>query len=411
MTRVRPVLLAIVLVAVGCGSPATTQPPPTTPSSPTTTASASPATASPPATSGPTATPEPTITGDCPADVLARLTVPQRIGQLFMFGLIHDRLDDTERDAIRRAHLGSMLFTAKTKAGVAGILDVTSEVQAMTGPETTGGVGFLVAANQEGGLIQALAGPGFHTIPSAVEQGTLAPETLAQRAEGWGLELLAAGVNVNLAPVADVVPPGTESTNAPIGQLEREYGGEPGTVATHVAAFADGMFRAGVTPTLKHFPGLGRVEGNTDFTADVVDDVTTRDDAFMEPFGAFHDAPFTMVMVSLATYRRIDPDHLAVFSPAVIDGLLRGDLGFRGVVMSDALGAEAVASIRPGRRAIAFLEAGGDLIVVNQSADALTMAAALATHAAEDPAFAARIDESVLRVLRAKDQLGLLTCP
>ena len=358
-----------------------------------------------------TPSPEPTVTGDCPTDVLARLTVPQRIGQLFMFGLIHDQLDAAERDAIRRAHLGSMLFTATTNVGVDGIAAVTDAVQAMTGPDTTGGVGFLIAANQEGGRIQALRGRSFHRIPSAVEQGGLVPESLAQDAEQWGLELLRAGVNVNLAPVADVVPPGTESTNAPIGQLEREFGGDPGAVAPHAAAFVDGMFRAGVIPTVKHFPGLGRVEGNTDFTADVVDDVTTRHDPFLTPFRVVRDAPFTIVMVSLATYRRIDPDHLAVFSPVVIDGMLRHDLDFDGVVASDALGATAVADIPPGQRAIHFLEAGGDLIVVNQSDEAVAMADALTKRADEDPAFAARIDESVLRILRVKDLAGVLTCP
>jgi hypothetical protein len=71
-------------------------------------------------------------------------------------------------------------------------------------------------------------------------------------------------VNLDFAPVFDVVPPGTDASNQPIGVLEREYGHDPGTVGSHAAAFVAGMAEAGVATTAKHFPGLGRVVGNTD---------------------------------------------------------------------------------------------------------------------------------------------------
>ena len=91
-------------------------------------------------------------------------------------------------------------------------------------------------------------------------------------------------------------------------------------------------------------------------------------------------------MVSLATYERLDPDHLAVFSPTIIRDMLRGDLGFRGVVISDALGATAVASIPPATRAIDFIQAGGDMIISNQVPPAIEMAQALADRAARNDA-------------------------
>ena len=327
-----------------------------------------------------------------------------------MIGLVKDRLDDAERAAIRDQHVGSMLFTATTTAGVDGIRAVTDAVQAQATQAATGRIGFLIAANQEGGLIQALRGKGFQRIPSAVEQGTMPPSTLEQDAARWGRELVRAGVNLDLAPVADVVPRGTEDDNAPIGQLQREYGGDPVTVGTHVAAFIRGLAAGGAATSAKHFPGLGRVAGNTDHVADVVDSVTTRDDAFVRPFGAAIRAGVPFVMVSLATYERIDPAHLAVFSPIVLGGMLRHDLGFDGVVLSDALGATAVASIPAGQRAIDYIAAGGDMLVVNQTADAVEMARALLVKANQDDAFRRRIDESVARVLRAKERLGLLPC-
>jgi beta-N-acetylhexosaminidase len=99
-----------------------------------------------------------------------------------------------------------------------------------------------------------------------------------------------------------------------------------------------------------------------------------------------------------------------VFSPTIIDGMLRGDLGFGGVVISDALGATAVASIAPGTRAIDFLDAGGDLIISNQTAPAIEMAKAVASRAAANATFHQRVDNAALHVLRAKEVAGLLPC-
>jgi beta-N-acetylhexosaminidase len=116
-------------------------------------------------------------------------------------------------------------------------------------------------------------------------------------------------------------------------------------------------------------------------------------------------------MVALATYTRIDPGHLAVFSPTVIQSMLRGDLGFRGVVVSDDLGAAvAVADIPPARRALEFIRAGGDLIVSKTAGPADQMAAALVSRAASNPTFKALVDQAALRVLEAKQASGLLPC-
>jgi beta-N-acetylhexosaminidase len=337
------------------------------------------------------------------------MTEAQRIGQLFDVGLAHDRLDAASRKAIVTNHFGSVWYRVKTTIGVAGVRKVADAVQALAA-DATDGVGFFVAANQEGGLIQALAGPGFSTIPSAVDQGKLDPAVLEGRAIRWGQQLLDAGVNMDFAPVADVVPKGTEAQNAPIGELKREYGSDPSVVGDHVVAFVKGMSKAGVATTAKHFPGLGRVEGNTDFTSAVVDTVTTPDDSYLRPFSRAVRAHAPFVMISLATYDRIDPDHLAAFSTRVIHGVLRRDLGFRGVVMSDSLTADAVSDMSPGQRAIDFIDAGGDMIVLGPIEVAVPMAQALAERAVSDAAFRARIDQSALRILEAKDAAGLLPC-
>jgi beta-N-acetylhexosaminidase len=229
-------------------------------------------------------------------------------------------------------------------------------------------------------------------------------------AAGWGRQLRAAGVNLDLAPVMDVVPQATAASNAAIGALDREFGDNPVTNGEHGAAFIQGMAAAGVTTAAKHFPGLGRVTGNTDFTANVVDNVTTADDPYLNSFRAAIDAGVPIVMVALATYTRIDPSRLAAFSPVVMR-LLRDEFGFTGVIISDDLGdASAVQSIPAGTRAVDFLTAGGDLITSQSLGPAEQMADAVLARASGNAAFRATVDDAAQRVLAAKQAAGLLSC-
>jgi beta-N-acetylhexosaminidase len=339
------------------------------------------------------------------------MTAEQRIGQLFLLGLANDQLGSAEQSAIRTYHFGSVWFTEQSAAGAPAIRAISDAVQALATPATTASVGFFIAANQEGGIIQSLSGPGFSTIPSALDQSTIDPAALQSSAGLWGRELASAGVNLNFAPVLDVVPPGTDAQNEPIGALKRGYGHDPATVSAHAIGFMRGMDSAGITTTGKHFPGLGRVTGNTDFTAAVVDSVTTANDAYVAPFRDAITAGIPMVMVALAKYQQIDPAELAVFSPAVMRQMLRTSLGFTGVVVSDDLGATvAVANIAPADRAIGFLMAGGDFIISKTVAPANAMATAIAARASTDAGFKARVDDAALRILRVKAARGLVRC-
>jgi beta-N-acetylhexosaminidase len=392
-------LIALALILSACTTTARPSPAPTTSESPSNAPSA---TASP--------TPTPTATAECAVRVLATMTEEQRIGQLFLLGLANDQLGAAEQNAIRTYHFGSVWFVEQSTAGAPTIRAIADAAQGLAAANTAS-VGFFVAANQEGGIIQSLSGPGFSTIPSALDQSVIDPATLRTSAALWGRELASAGVNLNFAPVLDVVPPGTDAQNEPIGALQRGYGHDPVTVTAHAVAFMQGMEDAGIATTGKHFPGLGRVTGNTDFTAAVVDDVTTATDANLAPF---HDAiaiGIPMVMVALAKYQQIDPTELAVFSPTVMRQMLRTSLGFTGVVVSDDLGATvAVANIAPADRAIGFLLAGGDFIISKTVAPANAMATAISARASTDAAFKTRVDDAALRILRAKAARGLVRC-
>jgi beta-N-acetylhexosaminidase len=343
----------------------------------------------------------PAVAASCAQQVNAKLTESERVGQLFMVGT-----SDPSADAatIRAHHFGSVLLSGDSSAGVAAIRQETDAIQNLAAD----GVRFFVAANQEGGEVQQLTGPGFGAIPSALAQGSIGTRALQVDAQRWGRELEDAGVNLDLAPVLDVVPPGTAHENAPIGMLDREFGFDVATVGEHGVAFIDGMRAAGVATTAKHFPGLGRVRGNTDFTADVVDTSTTAAD--LASYQAGIDAGVPFVMVALATYTRIDPARLAVFS-AKIMALLRNQLHFTGVIISDDLGeAAAVAKIAPGTRAVDFITAGGDLVTSQDIGPAVAMADAVLRDADDDAKFRGAVSSAVLRILAAKAKYGLLTC-
>src|SRR5690606_8890366 len=208
------------------------------------------------------------------------------------------------------------------------------------------------------------------------------------------------------APVADVVPKELADDNEPIAGLDRGYGSDPEEVGAKVAAFTEGMADAEVATALKHFPGLGRVRGNTDFTSKVVDRSTTDDDPGFASFRAGIDAGADMIMIANAYYDKIDDDRQAVFSKKIVTGLVRDRLGFTGVVISDDLAAAGVADVRPGRRATRFIGAGGDLMIIGDPDEAEEMAEALAEKAEDDTEFDARITESVIRVLALKSRHG-----
>jgi beta-N-acetylhexosaminidase len=264
--------------------------------------------------------------------------------------------------------------------------------------------------DQEGGAVQTLKGSGFGRLPSAREQGALPEDQLSALAEGLGASLAAAGVNLDLAPVVDVVPPGTEAQNAPIGAFGREYGGTPEAVTAAAGTIVDGLSDAGVTATLKHFPGLGRVSGNTDDTAVVHDTVTTVDDPQLTVFSTLADSPAApFVMASSAIYDRIDGSEQAMFSAVVLTDVLRGQLGFDGVVISDDVGnADAVAGVAVGDRAVRFVGAGGTLVLTVEADQFEPMVDAVLARAEDDAAFAEVVDAAVRTALLAKARAGLL---
>jgi beta-N-acetylhexosaminidase len=341
--------------------------------------------------------------------VLASMTQAQRVGQLFMVGTPAASVSSQTVTDIQTYHVGNVILTGRSTAGVAATAAVSASLQSKATLAATAGVPLFIATDQEGGQVQVLQGAGFSSIPAALTQGGYATSTLRADAKVWGSQLKAAGVNVNLAPVLDTVPSAAFAPqNKPIGYYQREYGYDPATVSAKGIAFAQGMTDAGVDATVKHFPGLGRVTANPDVSSGVTDSQTTRTDPYLTPFANAVNAGAPFLMMSTAYYSKIDAANPAAFSPTIVTGMVRGDLGFNGVIISDSLGAAQVQAWPLGDRAINFFNAGGDIALMNDPAILPAMYNAVLQRANSDATFKAKLDASVLRILTAKENRGLI---
>jgi beta-N-acetylhexosaminidase len=358
-------------------------------------------TLSPTATISPTPTRTPTPTPTPTPDPLAGMSVADKVGQMFMVGTSVEGADATTLAAVTDDHIGGVFLHGRSDAGAPAIAQLVAQFTTAIGTEHPA---LWVATDQEGGTVQVLSGPGFDGIPSAVEQAAQPDDQLRASAAAWSGQLAQAGVNMNLAPVADVVTsPDFAASNPPIGELAREYGYDGATVTAKVGAFAAGMRDGGVMPTLKHFPGLGHVTENTDTRTGVTDETVTPDGADVGVYAGVLPQGDAIVMMSTATYALIDPSAPAAFSPAVVD-VLRDRVGFDGVITVDDLSAaRQVQPWSPADRATLAVDAGVDLLLVSADPSVYPeMRAAVLARAQSDPAFAAKVDAAVTRILAQK---------
>ena len=346
--------------------------------------------------------------GDSPAAkasrAIATMSLDERAGQLIMAPMFAGGNPADLSALISTRHVGSVVLIGNWNNGTAAAKTAADALQSYA----PSGNQLIVSTDQEGGQVQHLKGSGFDTVPSAVAQGQMSADTLRSSAKTWGGQLKQAGINVDLAPVLGTVQV-KRSSNAPIGALNRDFGLDSNGNAQHGIAFVEGMRDAGVGATVKHYPGLGAVTGNTDFTTEgILDTTTTLDD---EEIGAFNttikQAKPAMVMMSLATYQRIDSSAPAAFSSKIIDGTLRGSVGYDGVVISDSLSAAAVSGIATKDLGVRLVDAGGDLACIGDTSYVTPILDGIIARAQSDPAFAKKVTASATRVMTLKYQMGL----
>lgn len=326
-------------------------------------------------------------------DVAAKLSIPEQAGLVVLAGA--PSVEEAS-DAIIETKAGGVLLTGPQTAGVAGVKAMVDRLRAASPT-------LLIAADQEGGSIQPLSGPGFDTIPAASAQAALGQADLRDKWAAWGKQLKDAGVQLNLAPVADL-PTGTPIALA----ADRMYGTDPTTASGAVTAVAAGLQQAGVASAAGHFPGIGALSGSP-VAGPASDGVTTSQSATLDPFRELAQGQVDAVVVSTATYTKIDPAQPAVFSAPVMR-LLREDVRFSGVILSDDLAVAAVATVPLNQRGVAFLRAGGDMALVTDPGQAREVIAGIASAAQADPALAGRVKEAAANVLGLKTKFAMANC-
>jgi beta-N-acetylhexosaminidase len=256
----------------------------------------------------------------------------------------------------------------------------------------------LIAVDQEGGPIRIL--PWLPPVPAQGDTPTVQLARSQATAAARGLHR--AGINVTLAPVADVGGQGSVMSG-------RAFPGGSADVSALTSAAVSGYAGSKVAPTLKHFPGLGEAGRNTDDVSVTISSpraaLATRD---LAPFAAGIKAGAPLVMVSHALYSGLDRRNVASQSKAVITGLLRDRLGFNGVVITDSM--EAAAVLKRSTIEVAALRsvaAGADLLLLTGAGSFPRVYKQLLTGAQQSRKFRARIAEAAARVIALKRSLGL----
>jgi beta-N-acetylhexosaminidase len=319
------------------------------------------------------------------------MSLQEQVGQLVILRFAGTTAPAYVRRALRENRVAGAILFRDNATSPDQVKALTRQLRAAAG-ETAA----LICVDQEGGGIRILP----WAPPSGSQPEQAAAGTVGSDARAAAAALKGEGISVSLAPVADVPD---VSGSAMSG---REFSTDPEAAAQAVDEAVRGWQAGGVMPTLKHFPGLGGATVNTDDGAATVS--RTRDQLAEDlvPFGAGIAAGAPLVMLSHAVYTALDPGHIASQSPAVAQSLLRGELGFKGVSMTDSLEAAAVREVTPdpGVAAVASVGAGVDMILTTGRGSYIQVFRALLAQARKDPAFRPRVKESDARVvgLRAR---------
>ena len=264
---------------------------------------------------------------------------------------------------------GVILFERDQKTGGSRNIASPHQLAALTAALRAAATApLLVAIDQEGGQVARL-GPN-HGFPATRSEAAIGatgdPKVAAAAGRAMGATMAAAGIDLDLAPVVDV---NVNPRNPAIGALGRSFSAHPDVVALMAAADIRGLHESGVLAAIKHFPGMGSATANSDDAT--VDITATWTKAELEPFATLikSGAP-DLVMSANIVDRHLDPDAPASLSPAIVDGLLRGELGWTGPVITDSLSAVAISSRFSRQETIArAIEAGNDILLFpNQGA-------------------------------------------
>ena len=383
------VLLLCVLGLTGCGS----QMPVPTPT-PAATTSAAPT---------PTPTPEPTPTPDPVAEALAAMTTQEKVGQLLVAGIEGTQVGEDGLRAVQDYQVGGVILFGRNVESADQLADLTNELKALNGDNTP----LFLCVDQEGGRVDRMP-PEVDDLPSAYDYIAAGGDPL-ERGKVLAAQCAAFGFNLDFSTCLDIW---SNPDNTVIG--DRAYGSDPDTVTRAGLAVNQGLEQGGVIPVVKHFPGHGDTGTDSHVDLPVVDKTAEELEQFeLIPFQAAIDQGTPCVMVAHILMTRIDADLPASLSPKVVDGLLRQEMGFDGVVCTDDLTMGAISNTYGmGEAAVLAVEAGCDLLLVCHEADNLTAARDALLSAVDAGRISMeRLDESVYRILSLKQEYGLANDP
>ncbi len=340
------------------------------------------------------------------AELVAELSLRQKASQVLMLGFPEDALrtaGSTLLQMLEEAPPGGVILYGRNVGSPGEVRELTERLQQAA--KQTGAPALLVAVDQEGGPIRRIE-EGVPAVPSARSLGEeRSPSYAGDLASRQAHALLELGVNSNLAPVADVV-------SDPASFLfERTYSADAREVSDYVAAIVGAQEDAGLISVVKHFPGHGAALGDThEGSAQVEGSLEELRDVHLLPFSAAIAAGAPAVMVAHIAVAALGEDESvpASRSSAVIQGQLREELGFQGVVITDDLEMGAVGD--PAEAAVQSLAAGADLLILGHSPEVqLAVLQSIENAVGEGRLAPSRLDEAVTRVYQLKRDYGLLS--
>jgi beta-N-acetylhexosaminidase len=342
---------------------------------------------------------------------LNKLSLDEKVGQLFMVWVRAQFLNVNSpeylqlRDSMRKYHIGSFAMTVRWEPPFLYRSEPFEAAELLNRLQQDSKLPLLFAADFERGVTMRLQGA--TSFPHAMAFGAAGKTDYA---EAFGRitaqESRAVGVHWNFFPDADV---NSNPANPIINT--RSFGEDPQQVGDLVAAYIQGSRANGMMTTAKHFPGHGDTATDSHLSvAQVTGDRKRLNSVELAPFRQAIAAGVDSVMVAHVTIPALEPDpnRVATTSPAVVTDLLKHELGFKGIVVTDALdmaGLTRLYANNIGRAAVDAFKAGSDLLLIPADLDASYNAVLAAARSGEIPA--AQLNASVLKLLKAKASLGL----
>lgn len=347
-----------------------------------------------PPTAAPAA-PAPAAASDT-ADLLAGLTLDEKIGQMVIAGVEGTSLREEDRALIRDYGVSGVIFYADNIDSAAQTKTFVAEVKAAN---PNGELPLLVSVDQEGGRVARLKG--VDKIPTAGAIGERGDAAYARSiGEQLGDQLLSQGFNLDYAPVLDV---NSNPDNPVIG--DRSFGADAALVSKLGIPVMQGLESKNVIPVVKHFPGHGDTSVDSHIALPVVDkSLEQLDKLELIPFKKAIAAQADVVMIAHILLPKLDKQFPSSLSAAVMTDLLRGKLGFDGVIMTDDMTMGAIAdNYGIGEAAVQSVAAGSDIVLVAHGADnAIDSIEAIKQAVRSGQISESRIDESAARILALK---------